>query len=937
MIEEVGTDEGFDLNRGDLARVGTQAALGAVPLAKWLTPGRIGQSALKFGAITGAGETGRQLAAGEELDPAAIGIAGGLGAATGGILGKLTSPVTTPQPSFKVEPTVQEGGVVPRHGRKGVEPMIPPRAIPRSEEPKWTIPEELVTGEPKIGPYGGISEGPAPYRAGAREAEREARRIAEIAARKAEKEAIEAEKVAANQERLGLIEEAIETGQLRPGAPAISETIRATTPVGGVEQLRRIFKPPKKEAAVPKTPEGVLQEIIRRGTPQPAAGEEIERLSAITPSRALAPEAAPAGKAVFLGWQEVPNKEPMALYNVVEGPSLNSTVSARKLGELGIPVPETPPAPGRVSEAPLAVPEAPVTPETPGALAQLFKSPVDVFGEAYRGAKAEESINPLAKRYLGLGLQTEAQKAGLPIRAKGGTEALQKFLGRDISEDISKRIPGATPVPEVPSQAILGAPEAIPEGAPIPARSVGELAERWADEVSELQTMGLPPEKLDEASKLILQRLMDESPNIARGFSDETGAISPEILTQLMLGTGGAIGGSMLSDDPILGALAGAGAGVSLPYAIRGIAALGVNPERLGNIQEQMQTPEGIRGLARNIGRAIPHVQRFNYLASSAGLPANVFAGPYGSAVTGALTKALSGDPRGWAAIKELTPQNFFKEWITARAEAHDLIARTQATGGGIRHEGGAATEDIPGFLGRLIQAPAEGMTMGDVAARRILQNTGFTEDEARAFTLTSEPELPFFEKLANLRRGERSPMMETVLPFVRTPANIVEQGAHSTPGLGFITQSMRETPDALNEQIVQQALGGAAGVGGYLAGENLDPETARFLRRYITNLSGRYGLLSGLGFTAGQAAQSGQPLVSTPTMLALQRSFPLPTAEPITEAIQAVAGEGRIPRGALPFYDEAQAIGLIAPPQRTPSTLRPIAQRQTNRFRRTQ
>ncbi|MDQ7799538.1 MAG: hypothetical protein RDU76_11465 [Candidatus Edwardsbacteria bacterium] len=49
--------------------------------------------------------------------------------------------------------------------------------------------------------------------------------------------------------------------------------------------------------------------------------------------------------AEFLGWQEIPGRDPIALYNVTDpaSPRYHSTVSAATLQKLGIAVPHTPP------------------------------------------------------------------------------------------------------------------------------------------------------------------------------------------------------------------------------------------------------------------------------------------------------------------------------------------------------------------------------------------------------------------------------------------------------------------------------------------------------------------------------------------------------------------------------------------------------------------
>src|SRR5690606_24685754 len=80
---------------------------------------------------------------------------------------------------------------------------------------------------------------------------------------------------------------------------------------------------------------------------------------------------------------------------------------------------------------------------------------------------------------------------------------------------------------------------------------------------------------------------------------------------------------------------------------------------------------------------------------------------------------------------------------------------------------------------------PAVAMTSGDVTARQILEKSGIPEKMAREFTLTSEPATALGRSIANWGRGQpknnfdaaMKALANTVLPFKRTPANIMEQG----------------------------------------------------------------------------------------------------------------------------------------------------------------
>ena len=328
-----------------------------------------------------------------------------------------------------------------------------------------------------------------------------------------------------------------------------------------------------------------------------------------------------------------------------------------------------------------------------------------------------------------------------------------------------------------------------------------------------------------------------------------------------------------------------------------------------------MQSPQGLAQVASDAGHLLPHIQRFNYLFSGSGLPANVFVGPWGSGVMGSLTKGLAGDPRGWAALKQLIrPSALRASWQNAGAEAADIIRRAESGDPLFRAElGGAALEKLPPAIRDRIQAPGRWMTRGDITIRNILKENGFGEDEARGITLTAEPYLASMQKLVNLRRGESSPLIEILAPFVKTPANIFEQGLVNMPGTGMITQAIRQRGGAeampLNEQVWRQIIGSIVGMASYAAGANMDPENARIVRRYITNAAGQYSLQAAIGFAAGQSVKQGNSPLGPRAVNEFAQAIPLPVAGPVGELANfAVGNRDQLPGGIIPgaFKDAA-------------------------------
>jgi hypothetical protein len=227
----------------------------------------------------------------------------------------------------------------------------------------------------------------------------------------------------------------------------------------------------------------------------------------------------------------------------------------------------------------------------------------------------------------------------------------------------------------------------------------------------------------------------------------------------------------------------------------------------------------------------------------------------------------------------------------------------------------GSPFGEATGLVQKGMALPGLAMTAGDNAAYKILLKAGFTEEEARRIILTSEPELTLPKRIANFTKG--STLAKLLMPFSRTPANIIEQGAERLPGLGFAVQKGREVPDSLRQQLVQQGLSLATGGVGFAAGESLDPETAKTARRFLTNLGGQYSLPTNIGFAMGQAAQKGKPILASGATAGLQ-DLPLPAVDTPVEWVKYLLGTGPLPRGATPGFvktlTETQEVPKIKP-----------------------
>ncbi len=405
--------------------------------------------------------------------------------------------------------------------------------------------------------------------------------------------------------------------------------------------------------------------------------------------------------------------------------------------------------------------------------------------------------------------------------------------------------------------------------------------------------------------------------NAAPKLADESGASTLELLVHLAgAATGAGIGAAM--DDngsPIEGALVGGAIGAGIPAIPKLLQSVNLSPEVLN-------TPEGIKEAAKKIINTIPTYQRAAYLSDLRGIGPNMWAGPYGSMMTGALEAGLKGDQRGWEVIKRFwRPDNFLREWKNAFPEATELIKHGEMG----RAEGMA---QLSGNLTTGLQAPGVGMTMGDVAARRMLMQAGFSLDEAKTMTLTSEPTTKFGQ---NFVRGANSTLGSILFPFRRTPINIAEQGATRLPfGVGAVVNALGDNPGSLRDIGVEAGLGTVASGIGYGIGTQMDDprSTAQnVIRRTASNLGGRYSLPVTLGMFAGQTIGQGKNLTPRNMTQAAEQMVPLPSVGQIVDPAYYLASKlgltgnenPRPPRGILPFQhlftneDTTQRLGRFS------------------------
>jgi hypothetical protein len=877
-----------------LSRIGAEAGISAVPMAKIFKAGRPVYSAVRGGLMGASSEAVRELARGQEIDPSEITTRGLTAGAFGGLLGlipgKAAPRFTTkeeyekfkeaaaqaPKPTtYEVETTAIPGGRVLTGGKlttkRGV-PVLTGAKVGVADQPRPIVsPGERIEVEPQpYGPATPPTEARVPY--GGMPAPMTARRE-RLTAKDIAAEA-KAAKLAEEASKTARIERMIEEGKLEPGEPSIRESVAARLPGGNrLSATTRYIAPEAAEGSrrslgeelsdTPAEASRVQQETLRPPSaietiPEPQAPKahieaQVPAEADVTPdttaySWASDPVRAARAEAMKVQRTRKATLPAQGLATIPEAVAAEAVAPrATYAGEWGLgggsiynieggPLHGSTVGAEDLQRMGIAVPEQPT--QTPSALAQFFKTRAGATGKAYR-------------------LAQEAEKAstGSPLAAQLGRESAREIHLREIA---AKK--GA--------QTVTAAEPAIETG-----------AKETPDWVKEQLSI------VDRLSKLA---------------KEETGGMDPRLAMRLGLGAAGAAAGAAFDpfDDPITSAIAGGALGTISPDIINKLGSVH-SPDAIKQIQET--TGENTKSMARKIFEFLPQLQRFNYLASWAGLPANALAGPYGSALFGALEHSLAGDPRGTAALKHLAnPINFIKELKGAWPEATELIGR--AEGRPLVGPGEHPITAITKHPEKITEVPGAVMTTGDVAARRILERFGFPPEVARIITLTSEPEL--MPSVARLGKGTGAlePLIQLLLPFRRTPVNILEQGIKRLPGIGGLVPQNKIVADSMRLRLVQQGLGAAVGAGGYAVGSSVDPETAKWLRRYVSNFGGQYSLPATLGFSAGQAARAGKPAI-TGAIKEIPRSFPLPTTEPITEWAKFITDPSikTIPRGAYP------------------------------------
>lgn len=891
------------------ARVGVEAGLAAVPLSSVFKLGRMGESALRSGAMSAAGTAGRELAQGESLNPRAIAEAGASGGLLGGLFSKLGGGAPkvgkkAPEPFYEVEQTAQKGGQTLGPGGSGIRSTQPIQRIKGNGMPSMRGENPGLAGlgaessedfYPSVS-VGGPSEGPI-YRSATKQAlARDAEEFLQDEVKPAEAQAKLNDKEAKNRTKLDLVNQLL-SGKTR-GAVTGGESIAAETEGGLTRRASIRFKKqagakapseaPKKvtraqqlggiEPAKSRLPAAdATQEVGARVDSSGAAARIAESDAGTKALEELEALTGGSGIRTVAGRGTMPAADPLNLERSTDGygESINGGVDVTPANlirdahseqrslqggaqaaygsvEDGLEgfgpsgVPPTGLARFFGVQEPLGSPRKPKAPS--------LKAQAQAESERMLKQKMADEATPRPSEWDQYPPEVAQELDRLGLLYRSAPEGLEKRgLGAQLSElkmFMSGKKKDGTPYMRDSWKGTAPPAAEVPATAPPPA---APEAPDWVKEQSSL---------VDQLKDL---------------YKNQKGAVSNELGMRLGLGLGGAAIGAAADPlgDRYESGLAGFSAGIVAPSVVQGLPgilkALGSAPDAIQEIQ-QRAAQEGPRQTAQRIIETFPQYQRFNMLLTGHGLASNAIVGPWGSAMTGAIEAGLTGDPRGWRLAKSMLTPEAFQKAPEAWEEAVRLIEQGDI--------GRAETIFGTSLPAKIFMLPGTAMTAGDEAARHMIREAGFPEDTARSMTMTGEPEFKSFQKIANLTKD--APALSIVMPFTRTLANLGEQGLMRAPILGSFVQLLRDpaVKDDWKKQIVQQGMSVGIGGANYFLGQQLDPDTAKIVRRYASNIAGRYGLAASVGFAAGQASQKGQDVLSTAGVHGIQEALPLPTTD---------------------------------------------------------
>lgn len=549
-------------------------------------------------------------------------------------------------------------------------------------------------------------------------------------------------------------------------------------------------------------------------------------------------------------------------------PSVPGGSTIKGINGMGEPIKPAAPVAAKPKAEPPAIKDVPATESTSklAGMAIREKEAWDAYFDLKKAAAAGEAT---AQDVRAAGAEAGRLQHELAVAVKAAMAN-----GEPIPAFVSPETLTRANTLKVPKR---DAPMQIGSETPKPA---GKLGGPTSDDL-----VNMPPDKQEAALNEIVRKYNSKRKKVSD--TGETGATGMELLLNAGVTSAGMLAGAAATpDDPMMGAIIGAGAGFGT-----GLFA----PAAFRAAQKHLQnnpTPQNMERVgkfawmnARTLMEMAPDYYRASVLSKPDNLTLNALVGPYGSAIMGAAEYALAGDKRGNKALKELMGFRYFKEYFSKEnfREAKAIVSHPSERMGGDMGEHG------PKMFREAVKFPATVLTAGDIVARRILMEAGFSELEARTINLTSEPISGLAKAISNAMKskghhGHQSWALRMMLPFYRTNLNQVEQNIMRLPFIGPAARKYwNATPVSARQEIMQQAMSVGVGGMGYLLGSIVPENQQRVWLKGINNFGGVYGTTASLAFLAGAANQKGKGAydqVKAAGVGFLQRDMPLPTAD---------------------------------------------------------
>lgn len=597
---------------------------------------------------------------------------------------------------------------------------------------------------------------------------------------------------------------------------------------------------------------------------------------------------------------------------------------------------------------------APTEPPAPSQGVIPAAKPVD---PAVAAARATEEQAAAAYREI-LARKAAGEQVGEAERGMAGRAAQAARIAREDAEDAAAGLPprargkGAKAGPKAPTEP--ASPVSEPSGEPVSGLPIGgepeppkgvsqtakareaAAAKRAAKRAEKEALHGKEQEELlktEEGLEDDLRKIANYTPEeraayIKKWLSGEEGGVDPQLAIRLALMAGGGAAGHEY--DPL---------GNQTASTIAGAALGAAGPSIISSMMKANQ-PGGLGETIGKIYRSSPNFNRANMLISPRSLLGNAVVGPWGGAIMSMLEHGLSnslersGDNSGWRALGQLLqPHKFPIQMLKSGRKALDLVRNAEMAPerSGIAGLGDMNPKTLRGAFNLYNSIPAIPMVAGDEAARAIETAAGVSEDMAREYTLTNRARsslgrgAKFFQSAKGLD-AEGNPTVpgtlnQMMLPFVNTNANIMERTMERFPVFGLFNAA-RFGPAkqaTMQRRLIQQGMGAAVGYASEQIGEQADPESAKFIRKMVTDGAGPYSGIAAIGFAVGQARRSGKN-AGMAGMDALINQQPLPTTQSAKEygkaIVNLVSGDFNfpkdVPRGLKPgFWPDANDVSF--------------------------